>query len=95
MGYHQDGFSILDQPFKDGEDRLSGERIEATCRLIGDDHRGVIRQRTGDRHALLLASGDLRRVLAGMTFQPYLAEQIQGTLATLPAAVEMAEIHGK
>jgi hypothetical protein len=59
MGDHQDGLSVTDQTFEDGKDRLSGERIKPTCRLIRYDYRRVICQRTGDSYPLLLASGDL------------------------------------
>src|SRR3954447_12075774 len=45
------------------EDLLARARIEVAGRLIGEQERGVIDQGPGDRDALLLAAGELRRVV--------------------------------
>src|SRR5262245_53265667 len=38
-------------------------RVEVPSRLIGEDDRRARHERTGDRHALLLPSGKLRRTM--------------------------------
>ena len=39
-------------------------RVEVAGRLVGEQHVGAVGQRPGDRHALLLAAGELRRQVA-------------------------------
>ncbi len=44
-------------------DGRPGVGIQLAGRLVGDQQLGVVRQRTGDRDALLLAPGHFRRSL--------------------------------
>src|ERR1700693_265090 len=43
------------------EDFMAGLGIQRACRLVGQQHGWMIRQRAGDRDTLGLASGELRR----------------------------------
>jgi hypothetical protein len=40
-------------------DLLTGDRIQARHRLVGQDHIGALGQGAGDAHALLLSAGEL------------------------------------
>ena len=42
-------------------DLEAGARVERAGRLVGEDQQRVVDQRARDRHALLLAAGELRR----------------------------------
>ena len=45
------------------DDLLAGRFVEVAGRLVGDQDRGVGRKRAGERDALLLAAGELRRIV--------------------------------
>ena len=49
------------QAFQQVEDFVGRRRVEVAGRLVGQDELGVVHQAAGDRHALLLAAGELRR----------------------------------
>ena len=42
---------------------LAGRLVEIAGRLVGDQDGGIGRERAGDRDALLLAAGELRRIV--------------------------------
>ena len=44
-------------------DLVGGLRVEVAGRLVGQQDRRVVDQRARDRHALLLAAGELARVV--------------------------------
>ena len=49
--------------------------IEIAGRLVGDQHERIVDQRTGDRDALLLATGKLQRVVIDLVLQIDRAER--------------------
>ena len=51
-------------------------RVETARRLIGEDHQGVVDQRTGDRHTLLLTTGELCRLVLPALGQSHHVEQL-------------------
>jgi hypothetical protein len=95
VGHHQDRFALLGEVVKNGENGFSGARIQVAGGLIGDDNRRVVCQGAGDRCALLLPSGNRRRKLVGVVFQPDHPQQIHGALFALARIVNVAEIHGQ
>ena len=52
------------------DDLLAGGFIEIAGRLVRDENRGVGRQRAGERDALLLAAGQLRRIMMQAIAEP-------------------------
>src|SRR5687767_13734393 len=63
------------------EDNFSGLAIEIPRRLIGHEHRRVRRKRARQRHALLLAAGELRWI---MMPAPGEADAVEQLLRSLP-----------
>src|SRR5262245_28394972 len=57
---HADGRAFAVQLAQEVHDRLAVPRVEVAGRLVGEQDRGPPRERAGDRHALLLAAGELR-----------------------------------
>ena len=49
------------EPAEDRVDLVAGLRVELAGRLVGQDQDRLLDQRPGDRHALLLAAGELVR----------------------------------
>ncbi len=49
---------------------VARRRVEIAGRLVGDQNGGVRRQRPRQRHTLLLAAGQLRRIMAKPILQP-------------------------
>ena len=52
--------------------------------LVGDDHAGVVDQSPGDGHPLLLAAGELPRILVRLLLQPHQLQHIGDAPAHLP-----------
>ena len=57
-------------------DLVAATRVEVAGRLVGEHHVGLGDDGAGDRHALLLAAGELARVVALPARQPDLGERI-------------------
>src|SRR5258708_21184849 len=65
MGGKDRRLSLVDAMGPDQlEDVVPGIEVKVACGLVGDHDRRLIQQRPGDRHALLLAAGDLLRSMA-------------------------------
>ena len=60
--------------------------VEVAGRLVGEHDRRVVRQRAGERHALLLAAGQLRRIVVGAPGQSDFFEQPLGARADVRCA---------
>ena len=58
-------------------------RVEVAGRLVGEQQRRAVDQRPGDRDALLLAAGELRRVVVQPVAQADALEQLRGPVAAL------------
>ena len=74
------GVELLEHP----QDFHAGVRIEVAGRLVGQDQRRVVDQRTADRHPLLLSAGHLRRLVIGPIGQ---AHAIQAARLGQPAGL--------
>ncbi len=59
MGDHNDRASFVIEPLKEGHDFIRRHRIEIACRFVGKDKIGIVHQRAGNRHPLLLTTGQL------------------------------------
>ena len=60
-------------------------RVERAGRLVGEDQQRLGDQRARDRHALLLAAGELRGVVVGALAQPDALQHRQRARACAPA----------
>ncbi len=69
------------------EHRRPGGRVERPGRLVGEHHRGAVHERPGDRGALLLAPGELRREVVLAVRQADAADEVEHPRG-IPAAVE-------
>src|SRR5262249_61687214 len=63
MGYEEDGLAGVVQALEDADDLLRGPGVEVAGRLVGQEDRRGGDQGAGDRHPLLLAARELRRVV--------------------------------
>ena len=63
VGRHEHGHAELVDPQQELEDLPADQRVEVAGRLVGDDDPRVVDERARDRRALLLAAGELLRVL--------------------------------
>ncbi len=52
------------------DDVVSGRAVEIACRFVRQENRRVVGERSGDRDALLLAAGELRRVVMAAAREP-------------------------
>ena len=60
MGDDNQGAPVLPGHVKQQlNDRLTGVRVEVPCRLIGVENGGIVDERAGDGHTLLLAPAEL------------------------------------
>ena len=57
MGHHYDRLASGRERREKIEHRVRRSRVEVAGRLVGDDQRRIVRERAGDRDALLLAAG--------------------------------------
>ena len=60
------------------ERRTAGGAVEVAGGFVGQQERGARRKRTGKRHALLLAAGELARVVAEALGEPDLPQHPPG-----------------
>lgn len=75
MSHHQRRQTELDDQLAQKYPRFFAQLgVEVGQRLIQQDHRRVVDQRTADRHALLLAAGELVRMALGQMPQPELIQ---------------------
>ena len=57
------------------EDLVARLAVEVAGGLVGEDDRRVLQERAGDRHALLLAAREARRLVAHPVAEPHLAQE--------------------
>ena len=71
----------------------AGPRVEVAGRLVGQHDRRVVDQRAGDRHALLLAAGQLVRVVMRAGLHPDRLQRRHGPLVArrCPPALAVVE----
>ena len=58
-----DGLAAVVQLLEDAHDLFGRARVEVAGRLVGEEDGRIGDQRAGDGHALLLAAGELRRLV--------------------------------
>jgi hypothetical protein len=67
-----------------GEQHLRGLGVQLTHRLVPEDQRGLTDQGAGDRHQLLLATGELGGTVRGPVGEPHLVEELLRTAPPRP-----------
>jgi len=75
------GLQLLEQ----GEDVGARARVEVARRLVGEDHRRPRDEGAGDRDALALTAGELRRVVVRAVGEAHSGERLLGALDALLA----------
>src|SRR5437899_5376462 len=66
-------------------DRFAVRRVEVSCRLVGEQDRGIAHHRARDRDPLLLAPGELHRVMLRAMHHTDLLERLLHPLRALPS----------
>ena len=81
-----DGDAVLGgQRLEQFEHFAAGARVEVAGRLVGEEQRRAVDEAASDGHALLLAAGQLRRVVVHAVAQADALQQGLGPLAGLAA----------
>jgi hypothetical protein len=94
MGHeHQRGLRLAVQPEQQFDDALAGGRIQVAGGLVGEQHRGIGGEGPGDGHPLLLAAGQLVRVMALAGGEPHFGEDGSGAFPGVFGAVEFHRQH--
>ncbi|MNU62891.1 hypothetical protein D3C71_521310 [compost metagenome] len=75
MGDDDDGAAFGMQLVKDAQDLLAACLVERAGWLVRQDHVGIVHQRAGNRHALLLAAGEMARPMLGAIRHAEASEQ--------------------
>src|SRR5665647_849873 len=81
--HHDDGCPIRIQPAEERDDLRPGFRIQLARRLVRQQERWPVRERTRDRDPLLLAAGQLRRTVPQALSQIHIPP-VSYTHLTLP-----------
>ena len=71
------------------DDLLAGGFVEIAGRLVGDEDCGIGRQRAGERDALLLAAGELRRIMMQTVAEPDRLQLLRRALGSVGIAREL------
>ena len=77
---------------QDAHDFFAGVAVERAGGFVGQNHAAAVHQRAGDGDALLLAAGELGRVVFEAFFQPQTAQQMRGAL--MAGVVRGASVNG-
>ena len=80
------------QPADDFHHHLAAAGIECAGGLVGQDDFTAVHQRAGNRHALLLAAGELVGAVIFLAFQAQVGQQLSS--AFIPLFLIHAGIHG-
>ena len=76
---------LLDvEPAEQFQDLLTGPRVEVSGGLVGQEQDRLVDQRTGDRHPLLLAAGELVRRMVRPCPQSHHSQQFLAPLGQRP-----------
>ena len=70
------------------DDLLAGRLVEIAGRLVGDEDGRIGRQRAGQRDALLLAAGELRRIVMQALAKPDRCQLLRGAISRVGIAGE-------
>ena len=85
MGDDDDRRPVRVQAAEEADDFLPGSGVELAGRLVGEEQGRPVGERAGDRHALLLAPGELRRAVALTRPESHVLEQFPRSRAPLGA----------
>jgi hypothetical protein len=77
-GYEREA-ALAPQVFQEHHDLVAGAFVEIAGGLVREQNSRSFDQGPGDRHALLLAAGQLRRQMPGPVAQPQLGQRLPGT----------------
>ena len=83
VGNHHHGGAQLVDLYQQAHQLQRTLRIQVAGRLVCDDGIGVVHQRAGNGHALLLTAGELRGIAVGLVFQTHQLQHIGDTLPDL------------
>ena len=72
---------------------FTGVGVEIPCRLVREQHGGPRDEGACDRHALLLAAGELPRIVAGAVFEAHAGERFPCGIARVAPAGELERQH--
>ena len=64
------------QAFNQVEDAAGGDFVQVAGGLVGQQQPGIVDQRAGQRHALLLAAGELAGPMVAAVFQTDLPQPV-------------------
>ena len=81
--HHQQRLALAHDLGEQVEHVVRRARVEVARRLVGDQQRRIVRQRAGNRGALLLAARDRAGQLVHLIGQPDDFQQVLGSLAPL------------
>ena len=94
MADQQQGGAVLAARFANQRQRLARIlMVEIAGRFVGQHELGFVGQGAGDGHALLLAGGELPRIMLEAVAQPDAFEQFYGERAVHPGAEGHAQQH--
>ena len=85
MGHYQHRGAQLIDPLQQHHDLQGAAGVQVPGGLIGDDHIGVVHQRPGNGHALLLPAGELTGIAVRLLVQPHQLEDIGDAPLQIPA----------
>ncbi len=83
MGDHEDRRAVGIELFQQLQQRGAGGAVEVPSGLVGQHDRGAANQRTCDRDALALATGELARTEVGTIGEPHPGERLGRPLTAL------------
>ena len=88
VGHHHNGSALMVQVFQQRHYLLAGFTVQVAGGLIGQDDGRIVRLRPCNRHALLLAAGELVGEVVQAISQPYgiqehLSVSLSGTVSAL------------
>ena len=84
VGGDDDESAAVGQATEQADDAVDLQVVEVGGGLVGEQDGWVVGQRPGDRHPLLLAAGQVARLVLDAVGQPDLVEQLQGACPGRP-----------
>ena len=96
MGDEHHGIPLGVELLEEAQHLPAGAGVQGAGGLVGQDHRGVARQRPGDGHPLLLAAGELAGQVFALVRQPHPLQRADGPLMAFGSGhsgVEEGQLH--
>ncbi len=95
MSDHDHGLTGVHETGKKCHYLLAGLRVEVSRRFVRDHECGIVRQRSGDRGALLLTAGERSRRFISLIGDSHIRQQMQRACSTLARFERIAKVHGQ